>query len=129
MKRKILIAIVILLGAVFALCLAYAAALKDALSALPEKAPENESIVSGTVGTTQPVEPDRDSTLDTASDEKNDDPGTNSAGTNETAPIQTEHTEPPSTSETTEPTEETAALETDTTETLDPDELPFVPNA
>ena len=133
MRRKILIAIIILLAVVLVLCVAYAAALEDALSSLPENTHGN---VSANIGT-HPSETERSPSAEDASDKETTGSETVSTSPNDVTPFQTDDTTPPYMAETSESTaeESTEPIQAPTTEqttaedNFDPDELPPVPNA
>jgi len=122
MKRKILIAAVILLSAVLVLCLAYAVALRDAQDELQKNNSGKE-----TVGTSAQTETAEGKATENTYCEGTLAPETESTEPNNT----TEHMEPSQPSETKEIVtgETTAPASTETSESRDPDELPIVPNA
>lgn len=132
MKRKILIAIIILLAVVLVLCFAYAAALEDALSSLPENTHGNESANIGT----HPSETERSPAAEDASDKETTGSETVSTSPNDVTPFQTDDTNPPYMAETsestaeenTEPTQAPTIEQTAAEDNFDPDELPPVPN-
>lgn len=121
MKQKLLIAFVILLASVFVLCLAYAAALRAKQAELATTVPQGSTLVPESETTGKETVPEKQSqpletTASGIAKPTETIPPDTTAATQATEPTQEEIQ--PSTQETTAATEES----------MDPNELPIIPN-
>lgn len=138
MKRKTLIACVILLSVVFLCCLMFIVGMERKLAELPNTVPTKEVGSGDTAGTEAPGVSTQN-TDPSNTPEATGEPENTTTVPEDTAQTQPKETTPPATTkpaETTKPIETTAPTQSteptnstaSTEEKLDPDELPLVPN-